>query len=294
MSTFLFLIGFVGFLVCLVLLVIAFIKKKEKKKILIGLAAFFVAFVAGVSISSPSPDTSQSTAEPTKSVVSSEEIDAKAEKEKAEKELEEQKKKTAAAEKEAEKAKAEKEEAEKKAAAEKKAREEAEKKAAEEKAAKEKAAKENAAKEKAAKEKAAKEKAEKEAAEQENAQQETTQNNGTHKLSDAMVVVEGILRQSYGDNYSLDYDDNTVTINVWQEGIAAGVVYANEGNQECIDAWKVVVTGITGLSKNLADQLKELGFDNMTVTVNVVNDLNKEKTLLTTVNGVVVYNAVES
>lgn len=131
MSTLLFLVGLVGLLVCLVLLVLAFIRKKEKKKILIGLGICFVVFVIGICIAPP--DSTQTDTETTKTVAETENTDNKAEKETEEKEPEEQNKKAETAEKKVEKEAESKKQAEK-ATEEKTDNEKAEKEKAEQKA----------------------------------------------------------------------------------------------------------------------------------------------------------------
>ena len=112
-------------------------------------------------------------------------------------------------------------------------------------------------------------------------------------LSTTMTAVESMLKSGFQSNYTLEFDQKTVTIGVWSEGVASGAVSAKNGDKNSLNAWKTLVSAMRGLSTSVRYMLKGVGHEEMTVTVSTVNDENKDNVLLTVVNGAVTYNWVE-
>ena len=94
------------------------------------------------------------------------------------------------------------------------------------------------------------------------------------------------------DNYKIDTTDDSITLNVWSDNIAVGTVYAKAGNEDALAAWNKVVNGHVSLCNSLTELCSSCGRDDVTVMVNVLNDQDLSKTLLTVVNGITIYNAV--
>lgn len=286
-------IGFLGFIACIILLIIALVKKRAKKPFLIGLAAsLVVTFTGGALVPAPQetpPETkavasttaSEAEAKPTKKATP--EKESEAEKQAAEKDAKEN----------AAKAKAAKEKAAKEKAAKEKA---AKEKAAKEKAAKEKAAKERAEKEKAAKEKAAKKEDKEKKAEKKKAAVQTKSKPETPSapLSQAVSLIDTSMKKNYGENYGIDYDETTVTVNIWPEGVGNEAYVASTGDVDTINAWSKRVYALKDKSSSLVKQLAESGYPGMTVVINVLNDQRLENSLLSVKNGEVTYNWVDS
>lgn len=112
-------------------------------------------------------------------------------------------------------------------------------------------------------------------------------------LSDTMSAVDSILASNYGSgNYTMDYDSTGVVINVWEDGVAQGVVYAASGDETYKSMWDDIVYGIKDLSTSVEDAIAECGYEDMYVCINIVNDQNKDNVLLSVVSGVVIYDAV--
>lgn len=104
-------------------------------------------------------------------------------------------------------------------------------------------------------------------------------------------LCELTIKDNY-DNYKIDTTDDSITLNVWSDNIAVGTVYAKAGNEDALTAWNKVVDGHVSLCNSLVDLCDTCGRDDVTVMVNVLNDQDLSKTLLTVVNGITIYDAV--
>lgn len=68
---------------------------------------------------------------------------------------------------------------------------------------------------------------------------------------------------------------------------------AKSGNEEAKESWDTMVNNQIKMSNSCKDLAKTCGRDDITIMINVLNDQDLSKTLLTTVNGVVFYNCVD-
>ena len=83
-----------------------------------------------------------------------------------------------------------------------------------------------------------------------------------------------------------------INVNIWGDGVAAGSTYAKLGNSSALDSCNNLVDSTVTLNKSFMDLAQAGGRDDLIVIVNVLNDLDTSKTLLTVANGVVFYDAV--
>ena len=105
-------------------------------------------------------------------------------------------------------------------------------------------------------------------------------------------IIEQVLAKTYGENnYYTKWDNNTYIINVWVKGTAAGAVYAKLGNEECLNSWTKIVDATCSTSTTLKETALTNGL-NIDVQINVLNDTNLDKVLLTVLNGEVLYDVV--
>ena len=111
-------------------------------------------------------------------------------------------------------------------------------------------------------------------------------------LDDYMDYLDATLNDSFGENYSIEIDDNFITISVWQDGIAQGALLASTGDSSCIDAWNTMVDGMVSMADGINDSLQYVDADDLHVYINVLNDENPENTLLSIMDGTVIYDAV--
>jgi hypothetical protein len=121
---------------------------------------------------------------------------------------------------------------------------------------------------------------------------EDTEETPAVSYESAVQLLETSVKMAYDDCYTFEYDENNVVIGAWKDGVATGAVFAQEGNQECLDAWNTMRTSVRDTSKKFYEILCKYGYDNVGVTINVVNDQNHTNTLLTVYNGLVTYDCV--
>jgi len=103
------------------------------------------------------------------------------------------------------------------------------------------------------------------------------------------------LSQNFGEgNYTLEYDDTTVTLNLWGDNVAIGAAFAANGDESSKELWDTLVESHKDMCNNIMEEIKSCGIENYSVKVNVLNDLNNQEVLLTILNGEVVHDAVSS
>ena len=105
------------------------------------------------------------------------------------------------------------------------------------------------------------------------------------------TVIKPALTKGWGNNYYTEWNNNTYIVNVWVEGIAEAAVYAKLGNEEVLNSWTKIVDEICSMSTTLKETALTNGL-NIDVQVNVLNDTNLDKVLLTVLNGEVLYDVV--
>ena len=77
------------------------------------------------------------------------------------------------------------------------------------------------------------------------------------------------------------------------DGIAAAALATRETqNQEMLDSWNFMRDSMVNLSKQIYDSAVEAGIKDPIIFLNVLNDQNKDNTLLMVMNGIVVSDAV--
>ena len=111
-------------------------------------------------------------------------------------------------------------------------------------------------------------------------------------IDTAVAFIEASMKDSF-ENYEISHSDNIITINVWQEGVAVGAALAIAGDEDCLDAWNVLLENQVYCCETILELVQTLGLKDTAVVLNVLNDDNLENVLLSTVNGIVYYNIVE-
>jgi len=109
------------------------------------------------------------------------------------------------------------------------------------------------------------------------------------EIKSLIAAAEVVLKKNFGDNYNISYEGNAVTINLWQPGITAGAVGVKSGTVSKSD-WNYMVGGVESMSNSVYKYFKPYGID---VIVNVLNDVNKENTLLSFIDGVKFYDILD-
>lgn len=127
----------------------------------------------------------------------------------------------------------------------------------------------------------------------ETAQQVTSAISDTESASsyDAFLAsLEETLQNSYGDHYSIDDDGTTLTISIWQDGVASEAEYVIAGS-ESADAWDGLKESLQNLSITCFEQANSASPERH-VVLNVLNDQNTENVLLSYLDGSCVYDVV--
>jgi hypothetical protein len=111
-------------------------------------------------------------------------------------------------------------------------------------------------------------------------------------LSDIIFALHLGLSQSYGDNFDLSKDGNVITAKVWNDGVAAGAMLAENGNAELKESWDTMSETIRSTSEKGQETLNNAGYGDVVFVVDVVNDANHDNVLLVAMGGTVVYDYV--
>lgn len=110
-------------------------------------------------------------------------------------------------------------------------------------------------------------------------------------MDDVLQVIESTLKDNFS-NVELLYEDQIITINLFEDGLSTAAVLAAAGSNEYCDSWNQLVESQQKLSSTIYENVSSIGFSDVAVVLNILNDLDKDKVLLTTMNGIVLYDAV--
>ena len=87
-------------------------------------------------------------------------------------------------------------------------------------------------------------------------------------------------------------DETSISVNVAESGIALEAILAN--SQEKFTEWREMRESIRKFSETVYKLVKDRGFKDTIVYVNLLNDQNKENTLIMYMNGVLIYDAIDN
>lgn len=124
--------------------------------------------------------------------------------------------------------------------------------------------------------------------------QETSDSTDSSDMKFFAAIVEYAASQSYAeDKYKVEYDDSGITLSVWGDNLAMGAALASSGDENAKQEWESnVVDPFVELNKQLVEQAKQNGLDDAVIMTNVLNDANLDNTLLSVLNGAVIYDCV--
>lgn len=112
-------------------------------------------------------------------------------------------------------------------------------------------------------------------------------------IDDATYMLMLALRENYGDNCEVYNDGKSIIANVWQEGLALEMGLATINEESYKEDWDLLVDYMQELCSTMHEAVNEdLGLDNIPITLNLLNDINKDLTLLSITDGVVFYDWV--
>lgn len=107
-------------------------------------------------------------------------------------------------------------------------------------------------------------------------------------------VLETSMAQGFDeDSFSVDYNEelDSYVISMWQENFTAMIALSKD-DPSVKENWDTMVETLTSTSEQMLESVRTMDPD-ANITINILNDINKDNTLLMIYNGAVVYNELE-
>lgn len=116
----------------------------------------------------------------------------------------------------------------------------------------------------------------------------------TERLASYKAFAEASFIETFKDSYEVKADPETkiLTVNVWFEGLVQELSLAQMGKQEYIDAWANSKEGVRNTSEKLYNARNNYNLPDYHVSINILNNLNKDNTLLSTYDSIIIYDAL--
>ncbi len=116
---------------------------------------------------------------------------------------------------------------------------------------------------------------------------------GEESYDDFVAGLKTTLASTYGENFSVEDDGKTLTISIWQDGVAKEAAYIVDGIETSDDAWDNMKAAVQNLASTCFLSANANGASRH-VCVNILNDQNQSNVLLSYLDGECIYDAVES
>lgn len=114
----------------------------------------------------------------------------------------------------------------------------------------------------------------------------------SYTIDDATFLLRLSMKDSF-ENYEVVNDGEAIFINVWDEGLSLNMGLATLNGEEYKEEWDNMVESMKEMCSMAYSVVNEdMGLGNVPVTLNLLNDMNKDLTLLSITNGVVFYDSV--
>ncbi len=110
-------------------------------------------------------------------------------------------------------------------------------------------------------------------------------------IDTAIIFIESTLGKNF-NNVKVYYDNGIIYVDILEDGIAASVLIALEGDSDYLKSWNDLVDSQIRLADSVCNLAQSLGLKDVSVVVNVLNDMNVDNVLLTVMDGLVIYDAV--
>ncbi len=107
-------------------------------------------------------------------------------------------------------------------------------------------------------------------------------------------VLETSMAQGFDeDSFSVDYNEelDSYVISMWQENFTAMIALSKD-DPSVKENWDTMVETLTSTSEQMLESVRTMDPD-ANITINILNDINKDNILLMIYNGAVVYNELE-
>ena len=113
----------------------------------------------------------------------------------------------------------------------------------------------------------------------------------TEKLDASMALLEVILKENFGTDYSLVYDQGGVVVSFSKEGAEQAVLLAKSGNSEAAKQWGQLVEAMQSMSTTLQNILEKSDCSGIPVTIQCFDKQNTKTALAIVVDGKITYDA---
>jgi len=113
-------------------------------------------------------------------------------------------------------------------------------------------------------------------------------------LSELTTLVETVISENY-PHYTIAFDESTstITLKVWFDGLAAelALIQASGGDSNNGD-WVTAKNGTISMANSIDGVLKAANRSDVHFAINVLNDMDTSKTLLSILDGTIIYDCL--
>lgn len=110
-------------------------------------------------------------------------------------------------------------------------------------------------------------------------------------IEDAVAALDLILPAGF-ENYNISHDGNIITIGVWEQGVVDVIDVIAGGRIEYKPRWDTLVTGYISTNNSYCKLVKDMGIEDASIALNLLNDYDRVNILLSVVDGAVVYDCL--
>lgn len=108
-------------------------------------------------------------------------------------------------------------------------------------------------------------------------------------LDDMATLIDSTMQEGF-DNYTVTHDDSSIIIDLSVDGAASVAYLAQQGDEEAITAWEDIKDSFVSLCQSPRELLDQADYEDIAVTLNVLNDTNGDKVILSVADGEIVYD----
>lgn len=113
----------------------------------------------------------------------------------------------------------------------------------------------------------------------------------------AAELIRTIIEETDGangcDGYEVTCTDDMIYVDFWGTTFLKAIDEAAKGNETVIAVWDELVDAHKDMCKSYMNTLEAMGLADVSVAINISNAVNRENTLLSTVNGITMYNYMD-
>ncbi len=122
----------------------------------------------------------------------------------------------------------------------------------------------------------------------------TVSGNDEEALDRYLASIEYPLEQSWGSsNFRIEQGDQMIRVFLWQEGIVSDLVSVVGGDKQAATDYEDFKEIMREFAQQQYDILQQSGLSGYHISLNMLNDTNREDVLLTYLDGEEVYDAVQ-